>query len=125
TDAHPRDVVANREDLPALELGRRRQHREVGLAACARKRGCDIGGLAVGTLQAEDQHVLGEPAFVAAERTCDSKRETFLAEQCVAAVAAADRDDRVVLREVANQAALGIKIERAMNSAIEIARLAS
>ena len=123
-DAHPRDIVADGEDLPALELRRRREHREVGLAACARKRGGDIGGLAVGTLQAEDQHVLGEPAFVAAEHARDSKRETFLAEQRVAAVAAADRDDRVVLREVANQAALGIQIERAMNSAVEVVGVA-
>ena len=54
----------------------------------------------------------------------DSQRETFLAEQRVAAVAAANRDDRVVLREVANQAALGIQVERAVNSAIEVGGLA-
>ena len=52
------------------------------------------------------------------------QRETFLAEQRIAAVAAADRDDRVVLREMANQAPLGIQVERAMNSAIEIGRFA-
>ncbi len=120
TDAHPRDVVADGRNFPSLELGRRRQHREIGLAACARKRGGDVSGLAVGTLQAEDQHVLGEPSFVAAEQARDSQRETFLAEQRVAAVTAADRDNRVVLRKVANQAPLGIQIERAMNSAIEV-----
>ena len=52
------------------------------------------------------------------------QRETFLAEQRVAAVAAADRPDRVVLREMADEAPLGIEIERAMQSAVEIVGIA-
>ncbi len=59
TDAHPRDVVADRENSPAFEFGRRRQHREIGLAARARKCGGDISSLTVGRLQAEDQLMLG------------------------------------------------------------------
>jgi hypothetical protein len=121
---NPRDIVSDREHLPSLEPGGRRQHREIGLAACARKSGRDVGGLALGTLEPEDQHVLCEPSFVASERTSDSKRETLLAQQRIAAVAAADGDDRVVLWEMTNEPALGIHVERAMNSAIEIIRCA-
>ena len=51
---------------------------------------------------AEDQHVLGHPALFAREIGTDAERETFLAKQHVAAVTGADRDDRVVLREMAD-----------------------
>jgi len=96
------------KNFPALEFSWRRQHREIGLAARARECGGDIGSLTVGRLQAEDQLMLGEPAFVAAEHACDSERETFFAEQRVAAVAAPGRPDRVVLGEMTNQPALRV-----------------
>ena len=73
---------------------RRDQHREVGLAARARESGRDVGLLALGRLDAEDQHVLGEPALVARHARCDAQREALLAEQRVAAVAGAERPDR-------------------------------
>jgi hypothetical protein len=66
--AHPADVVADRPHLPAgfaIAL-RRDQHRQVGLAAGGRERRGDVVRLALRVLQAEDQHVLGQPAFLRA-----------------------------------------------------------
>ncbi len=51
------------------------------------------------------------------------KRETFLAQQDIAAVTGADRDDRVVLREMADPAAIGIDVEQRMHPAIPFAIL--
>ena len=96
----PRDVVADGRDLPALESLRRNQHREIGLAARARKCRRDVALLARRRRDAEDQHVLGEPALVAAHHRRDAQREAFLAEQRVAAVARAVRPDLARLREV-------------------------
>ena len=55
--------------------------------------------------------MLGEPALLLRQIGADAQGETFLAQQNVAAVAGADRDDRVVLREMADEAALRIDIE--------------
>ena len=68
--------------------------------------------------------MLRKPAFFAAQLARDSQREAFLAQQRVAAVTAADRPDRVVLRKMTDEAALRIEIERAMQAAIEISGLA-
>ncbi len=51
---------------------------------------------------------------------CDSQREAFLAQQRVAAVAAAGGPDGVVLRKMTNQTPLGIQVERAMKSLVEV-----
>ena len=107
-DAHPRDVVADGPDLPALEALGRDHHREVRLAARARERGRDVRHLAFGRLDAEDEHVLGEPALPASEVAADAERQALLAEEHVAAVAAADAPDRVVLREVADVSSLRV-----------------
>jgi hypothetical protein len=64
------------------------------------KRGAMYVFLARGRLHAEDQHVLGEPAFVARHHRCDAQREAFLAEQRVAAIARAERPDLARLREM-------------------------
>src|SRR6185437_6783601 len=79
---------------------RRHQHREIGLAASRRERRRDISLLALRTLDAEDEHVLGEPALLTAEDRGDAQREAFLAEQRVAAITRAVRDDRVLFREL-------------------------
>ena len=96
----PGDVVADRSSpsSPSKPL-RRDQHREVGLAAGAGKRRGDVASSPVGRRDAEDQHVLGEPALVAAHHRRDAQREAFLAEQRVAAVARAERPDLARLRE--------------------------
>jgi hypothetical protein len=104
----PRDVVADGRDLPALEAGRRDQHREVGLAARARERRGDVALVARGRGHAEDQHVLGEPAFVAPHDRRDAQREAFLAEQRVAAVARAVRPDLARLGEMHDVLVLGV-----------------
>jgi hypothetical protein len=52
--------------------------------------------------------VLGEPAFVPAHHRGDAQREALLAEQSVAAVAAAERPDRTLFRKVADVRLLGI-----------------
>ena len=49
------------------------------------------------------------------------KRETFLREQNISAVTGADRDDGVVLREMADEPAFGIDVEQRMRAAIPFA----
>ena len=88
------------------------------------KRGRDVMLFAFRRFDAEDEHVLGEPALLPREIRADAQRETFLAQQHVAAVTGADRNDRVVLREMADEAALGIHIEQRMHAAIPFAVLA-
>src|SRR5207249_11222887 len=101
---HPGDVVAHRPHLPALLRRRRDEHGEVRLAARAREGGGDVVRLALGALHADDQHVLGEPAFLARLYARDAEREALLAEQRVAAVAGADRPDELLLRAMADEA---------------------
>ncbi len=95
---HPGDVVAERTDVPAGD--RRLEHREVRLAAGRRERARDVVDLALGRRQLEDQHVLGEPALVAAHHAGDPQRVALLAEQRVAAVAGPVRPDHPLLGEV-------------------------
>ncbi len=52
---------------------------------------------------AEDQHVLGHPTLLAREIGTDAQGETFFAEQNVAAITGADRNDRVVLWKMADE----------------------
>ena len=49
------------------------------------------------------------------------KRQALLPQQHVAAVVGADRDDRVVLREMGDEAALGINVEHAVQALGELA----
>src|SRR6185369_2347171 len=84
---NPSNVVADGPDLPAIETIRWNQHGEVGLAAGARERRGDIGLLAFWIFDADNQHVLGHPTFIASHGGGDAKCEAFLAKQGVAAVA--------------------------------------
>ena len=97
-EAHPGDVVADALDLPSGDGGL--EHGEVGLAAGAREGGGDVLLDALGVGDAEDEHVLGHPAFLATHGGGDAQGEALLAEQGVAAVAAAVRHDLAGLREV-------------------------
>ena len=90
TGPNPRDVVANCKGLPAGHRRGRHEHRHVRFAACGRKRARDVPHGAVLVLAAHDQHVLGEPAFIARLPTGNPQREALLAEQGIAAVAGAD-----------------------------------
>ena len=70
----PGDVVADCPDLPAVETCGRDEHGEIGFAASAGEGGGDVGlfGFTLGVgwrFNADDQHVLGHPAFVACNVT--------------------------------------------------------
>ena len=67
----------------------------------------------------EDEHVLGEPALLFREIGSDPESETLLAQKNIAAVTGPDRDDGVVLREMADPAALRVEVEQGMDAAIE------
>ena len=87
TRLDPGDVVANRGDLPALQPSRRNQHGKVGLAAGRGEGRCHIMLLAFGRLDAENQHMLGQPAILARHRGSDAQGKAFFAEQRIAAIA--------------------------------------
>ena len=106
----PGDVLADRPDLPARHGVGRDQHAEVGLAAGRRERAEDVVHLAARVLEADDQHVLGEPALAARLPARDAQRVALLAEQRVAAVARADALDREFLGEMHDEAAVGIEV---------------
>ncbi|CUK23122.1 Uncharacterised protein [Achromobacter sp. 2789STDY5608615] len=96
----PGDVVADGGHLPAVHALRRDQHGEVGLAAGRRERGGDVVLAALGRGHAQDQHVFGQPALVAAHGGGDAQREALLAEQRIAAVARTEAPDLAALGEV-------------------------
>ena len=119
-EVHPGDVVAERPDFPALLAGRRDQHREIRLAACRRKRAREVVGVAGRALHADDQHVLGEPAFSPRLIARDAQRVTFLAEQGVAAVARAVAHDRELFGEVHDVAARRVELAGRVQALDEI-----
>ncbi len=123
-DAHPGDVVAHGADLPARELLGRDQHGEVGLAAGRREGRGHVADLALGALGLEDEHVLGEPALLLREVGADAERQALLAEQRVAAVARAHRPDGVVLREVGDEALLGVALGDRVHPLVEVVLVA-
>ena len=61
----------------------------------------DVVRFALRVLDADDEHVLGQPAFVARLPARDAQCVTLLAEQRVAAVARAEALDRELFRESA------------------------
>ena len=102
----PGNVIAHRGDFPALEALGRDQHGEVGLAAGRREGGCHVVLLAFGRGDAQDEHVLGQPAGLAVaccgmtHRRGDAQRQALLAQQGVAAVAGTVGPDLAGFREV-------------------------
>ena len=68
---HPRDVVADGCDLPAIEMRRRNEHGEIGFAARTGKRRSHVVLFAFGRFDAEDQHVLRHPTLLAREIRSD------------------------------------------------------
>src|SRR5882672_3481687 len=83
----PGDVIADSPNFPAFEPGRWDQHGEIRFAAGAGKRGRDVSFFTLWIFDADDQHVLGHPAFVTRNVGSDAQRKTFLAQQGVAAIA--------------------------------------
>ena len=72
--------------------------------------------MAVGFLDAEDEHVFGQPFFALGEDAGDAQRQALLSQQDVAAVAAADRPDGVVFRKVQDEPALDVEIGLAVQA---------
>ena len=124
--AQPGDIVADAPALPALLTPRRRgnEHGEVGLAAGGRERAADVADLALGVLHAENEHVLGEPALLTAQRGGDAQREALLAEQRVAAVAGVDGHNEVFLREVRDIALVGVELGLGVETLDKVRRIA-
>ncbi len=94
-DLHPRDVVADRLDRPPGQ--RRNQHREVRLPAGGRERSRHVPHDPFGVGDLEDEHVLGEPAFVARDHRRDPQREALLAQERVPPVARSEAPDLACL----------------------------
>ena len=68
----------------------------------------------------EDQHVLGEPGLFARKIGTDAERETFFAQQNIAAVTRANGNDRVVLRKMTDEAPLRINIQQRMRTTVPL-----
>ena len=117
----PGDVVADGPDLPARHRVGRNEHREIGLAAGGRERRGDVMRFALRIFEADDEHVLGEPAFVARLPARDAQRVAFLAEQRVAAVARAETLDRELFGEMHDEAAIRIELADGMQALDEFA----
>jgi len=108
TDVNPRDVVADSGDFPALEGLGRYEHREIRLAARARKCSGDICLFMLGRLDAQDEHMLREPSLIARDDRCNAQREAFFSEKGVASVAGAIGPDFSGFGKVNNVLRIGI-----------------
>ena len=117
----PGDVIAHGGDRPAWHGARRNEHREIGLAAGGGEGRCDVVRLALRAREAHDEHVLGEPAFVTRLVARDAQRMALLAEQCVAAVAAAEALDGELFREVHDETAVRVELTRGVQTLHETA----
>ena len=87
-------------------------HGQVGLAAGAGEGAGDVVGLALGRGEAQDEHVLGQPALLAGHGRGDAQGQALLAQQGVAAVARAVRPDGRLVGEVHDVLVLGIALAR-------------
>ena len=76
---------------------------------------------AVRAFDTHEQHVLREPALGSGLVTGNPERVTFLAEQCVAAVAGAETLDRQFFREMHDEAPLRIEFTDRMQPLHEAA----
>src|SRR5947208_15663651 len=77
--------------------------------------------LAARALEADDHHVLGEPALLARLPARDAQCVAFLSEQRIAAVAGAEALDRVLLGKVHDEASLGIELADGVEPAHKVA----
>src|SRR5204863_483401 len=75
---------------------------------------------ALRVLDADDQHVLREPAFLARLPRSEPQRVTLLAEQRVAAVAGAHAPDELFLGEVQDQSPLRRQIAERVHAGDEV-----
>src|SRR5439155_26112162 len=101
---HPGNVVTDRRDFPAGEMFRRNQNREIRFAARAREGSCDVMFLPGRRFDAENQHVFGEPALFARQIRADTQGQTLFRKENVSAVTGPNRNDRVILRKMTDEA---------------------
>src|SRR5690606_24172868 len=118
----PGDVVADGFDLPALggQFRRGNQHGEVRLSAGTGKGGADPGLSPLRVGDAENQHMLGEPALVAGLNARQPQRVALLAEQRVSAVVGGEAANQILFRKVGDHALGGIEPAGAVNTAGEV-----
>jgi hypothetical protein len=115
---HPGNVVANGRDFPAGEMLWRNQHCEIRFAARAGEGSRNVMFFPFRRFDAKNQHVFGEPALFARKVRTDAQRQAFFRKEDVSAVTGANRDDRVILRKMTNEAPLRIDIEQRMHPAV-------
>ena len=85
---------------------------EIRLAAGGGEGRSDVVRFALRALQAHEQHVLGEPALIARLPAGNAQRVALLPPTDIAAVARTDALDGELLREVHDEAPLGVQIPR-------------
>ena len=91
-NTEPSDIVAYAPNLVALlavDRGRN-EHCEVGLTASRGECSGDVLDVAVGILNAEDEHMLSHPAFLASEVGSNTESEALLTEKNVSSVTGVD-----------------------------------
>ena len=97
---HPCNIVTDGLDFPAGEGGD--EHGEVGFSASGGESTGNILDFALGVGQLEDEHVFGEPAFIAGLNGGNTESEALLAEEGVAAVTGTERPDFTGFGEVSD-----------------------
>src|SRR4029079_12781233 len=75
-------------------------HREIRFAAGAREGSTNVSFLSLGILDANDEHVLGHPAFVARHVRGDAECKTLFPEQSIPTVPGTIRPNFARLREM-------------------------
>src|SRR6266581_305913 len=100
----PGDVVAERPRAVPGQL--RHDHGEIGLAGGARHGAPEVRDPALGVLHAQDEHMLGHPAFLVRLGRPESQRVALFSEKSVAAIARAHAPDELLLREVEDESTL-------------------
>ena len=83
----PGDIVTDGGDFPAFKALGWHQHGEIGFATSARKGCCHVILFALRIGHPQDEHMLGQPALVAAHVGRDAQGKALLAQQRIAAVA--------------------------------------
>ena len=114
----PPRFVAHGPHAIARQL--RHEHGEIGLAGGARHGGREIRDPSVRVLDAEDQHVLGEPALLARLPGAEAEGVALLAEQRVAAIARADAPDQALLGKMRDEAAVRREVAEGMRARDEV-----
>jgi hypothetical protein len=71
-------------------------------------------------LEAEDQHVLGEPALLARLPGAEAEGVALLAEQRIAAIAGADAPDQALLGKMRDEAAVRREVAEGMSARDEV-----